>query len=452
MPTHAADASRASSDRPPIRRQAIAIGVLLVAVACGDTVTEPPPPSQPAVASQLAIVEGDAQVAAAGSTLPRLLSVRALDASGVPVEDVAVTWSALRGGRVSSTSTLTDEDGVASVERTLGAAAGEYTTRAKLPPGGGSQGEAVFSSIGLVQGAMRITGAETTRTDSVLATLLPYRVSARDHLDQPVPGVEVEWALISGSGSLSTAVATTDANGFAEAVHTLGSAVGVEVVVARVAGLIGSPVTFGATVTAGKPALMEPTGADLHLGQVGQPLPTSYGLLVTDTYGNPVRGAVIDWVVTAGGGTIPGTSFTDAFGHTAVQHTLGPEEGESTVTATLRDAPNVAPATFTATAVTALVWLYSGYYGAFFSPNWVDVPAGSTVGWLWSCFDYYYSCEATDPHDVSFEDDPTVPVSSPLQVTGTHLRTFAAPGTYRYRSTNYSTSFTEGMVGVVTVY
>jgi plastocyanin len=42
-------------------------------------------------------------------------------------------------------------------------------------------------------------------------------------------------------------------------------------------------------------------------------------------------------------------------------------------------------------------------------------------------------------------------VSSALKTTGGHVRTFETPGTYRYRCTAHSESFTQGMVGIVVV-
>jgi plastocyanin len=75
----------------------------------------------------------------------------------------------------------------------------------------------------------------------------------------------------------------------------------------------------------------------------------------------------------------------------------------------------------------------------FFNPSNAQVVPGSTVTWTWS---------SGDAHDVAFEDNLG---SSALQTSGTHTRTFAAAGTYRYRCTAHSTSFTNGMIGQVIV-
>jgi plastocyanin len=87
-------------------------------------------------------------------------------------------------------------------------------------------------------------------------------------------------------------------------------------------------------------------------------------------------------------------------------------------------------------------WDY-GLDVAFYPSELVVLP-GQTVAWLWS-----WSGPECPLYDVTFEDDPTEPISSSPQGEGTHFRTFDRPGEYRYRSTSHSTGFAEGMVGIV---
>ena len=120
------------------------------------------------------------------------------------------------------------------------------------------------------------------------------------------------------------------------------------------------------------------------------------------------------------------------------------DEGTTVVAATVRDAPQVPPLDLTVTVVTAVINAAQDfYYGAAFYPKATSVPAGSTIGWMFYCEN---SC------DITFEDDPLPPVSSPPMTEGYHIRHFDTPGTYRYRSTAQSTSYTEGMAGVVDVF
>ena len=74
-----------------------------------------------------------------------------------------------------------------------------------------------------------------------------------------------------------------------------------------------------------------------------------------------------------------------------------------------------------------------------FSPGAIAVSPQTTVTWTW---------RGSQSHNVVFEDGQG---SSGNQVTGTHTRTFGTAGSFRYRCTNHSDSFTSGMIGTVTV-
>ena len=74
-----------------------------------------------------------------------------------------------------------------------------------------------------------------------------------------------------------------------------------------------------------------------------------------------------------------------------------------------------------------------------FAPGAISISPMATVTWTW---------RGSDTHNVVFEDGQG---SSNLQASGTHNRAFAAAGSFRYRCTTHSTSFTSGMVGTVIV-
>ena len=78
-----------------------------------------------------------------------------------------------------------------------------------------------------------------------------------------------------------------------------------------------------------------------------------------------------------------------------------------------------------------------GVLAASFQPAADTVAANSTVTWTWSA----------GPHNVTFQDGP----ASDDQSTGTYQRTFSSPGTYPYRCTLHSSSFTSGMTGTIVV-
>jgi hypothetical protein len=71
---------------------------------------------------------------------------------------------------------------------------------------------------------------------------------------------------------------------------------------------------------------------------------------VVDDAGDPVAGVTVDWVVTAGGGSItPASSVTGTNGEASTRHTLGTAAGAQAVTASAAGLSG-SPATFTAAA------------------------------------------------------------------------------------------------------
>ena len=85
------------------------------------------------------------------------------------------------------------------------------------------------------------------QSSAINATLItPLTVKVTDAAGAVVPGVQVVWSVTSGGGSVAPATSTTDSNGRARTIFTLGSLVGIQRVLATVASL-ATPVTFSAT-------------------------------------------------------------------------------------------------------------------------------------------------------------------------------------------------------------
>ena len=81
--------------------------------------------------TQLTAVTGDGQTATVGSAFTQSLSVKLLDDRNAPVANAGVAWSISSGsGTLSSATTNTDTNGIASVNVTAGAQAGALTVRA----------------------------------------------------------------------------------------------------------------------------------------------------------------------------------------------------------------------------------------------------------------------------------------------------------------------------------
>jgi adhesin/invasin len=87
---------------------------------------------------------------------------------------------------------------------------------------------------------------------------------------------------------------------------------------------------------------------DDQTGPPRQTLPEALVVAVVDEAGNPVVGAAVTWVVTAGGGTLdPSTGTTDDNGNASTRWTLGPSAGANSAQAIVS---GVGQAEFSATA------------------------------------------------------------------------------------------------------
>lgn len=100
----------------------------------------------------------------------------------------------------------------------------------------------------------------------------------------------------------------------------------------------------------GQPAKLTVVRGDRQNGTVGQPLPDSLVIRVTDRFDNPVAGAEVTWSADNGGSVAPTTSTTDGDGRASTTRILGADPGtfptRATVTGFTGD-----PAVFVATGL-----------------------------------------------------------------------------------------------------
>jgi len=409
------------------------LSMFALAAACssGDSGT-----NQNGSATQMAIQSGNNQVAAAGSALAPL-QVVVRDASGGPVANVPVAWAvASGGGAVSAASTLSGIDGIASVTRTLGPNAGTQTTTATRVGLTGSP--LTFSATATVQGATQLAlSAGNGQTDTVLATLAtPYAVIARDHTNSPVANVMVVWSA-AGGGSITPPTSMTDATGVATATYTFGGTAGTQTAQATVTGLMGSPVGFSATATAGAPTVLSKTAGDGGVGGINTMV--MYTVTVRDSHGNPRANVTVDWAVVSGGGSItPASNMTAATGQASATRTLSGTAGlhEATATAALDQGPMSVTFGTTATSAPAAAAVSVG--NNFFDPSSVTIAVGGTVTWTWSA--------GAVTHNVTFQT-AGAPANIANASSGSVPRTFNSAGTYQYVCTIHGAS----MSGSVTV-
>jgi plastocyanin len=400
-------------------------------------------------ATQIAKNGGDNQVGPAGQMLGTVISVITKDQTNAVVQGVTVNWAAANGGSVGQAQTSSDVNGIASTTWTLGPNAGAQTATATKTGLAGSP--VSFSAVAQIQGATQLAQAPVSgdgQTDSVLARLSqPYRVIAKDQNNVPVPGVIVNWAVSAGGGSVSSASSTTDVSGVAVDTATFGATSGAQMVHATVTGLIGSPVSFTSTASAGKATQVALNGGNAQTGTINAALPTSHSVIVHDGHGNVAAGVAVAWVVGDGGGSVnPTNTTTGSTGVASTTRTLGPTVGTQTDTAKATGLTG-SPVVFTATAVSAPTSasvdvgddLFRSVRNGTQNPAIDTVAVGGRVTWNWV---------GSLSHSVQSTGTPSFPSSAIKTGVGqTYSFTFMTAGTYSYDCAVHGTI----MTGVVFV-
>jgi len=172
---------------------------------------------------------------------------------------------------------------------------------------------------------------------------------------EPVEGAAVSW---SGDGSVSGGD-VTDENGSATGTWTLPTTAGDNTMTATVGSVSA---TFTATGAPGAASALV-IGGDGQTGGIDQALPAPLTAQVVDQHGNPRAGDAVTWSVVTGGGTIAGTSPTDASGTATATWTLGSVLGAQTATVSIGSLSH----TYMATGVCALgagTVIVDGTFGA----------------------------------------------------------------------------------------
>ena len=218
-----------------------AVIVLLAGCGGGDGGGNPPDPD---LVVAKATPSGDAQTGTVDQGLTDPLRVR-VTLDGAPEAGRTVNWTALDGG-VAPTSSVTDADGIASTNWTLGTAAGGQSARATLAGATGSPVTFAATATADVAAALAKLSGDDQGGHISTAAGSPIVVRVNDQFGNPVSGAAVAFAVTSGSATLGTPNDDTGADGRAETGFTFGDTPGTITITATAAGLAGSPQTFAA--------------------------------------------------------------------------------------------------------------------------------------------------------------------------------------------------------------
>ena len=278
----------------------------------------------------LEIISGNDQEGLPGAALEKPFVVEVRDRSDKPLPGVEVTFSVTSGGgTLSATSATTDSNGRAESTLTLGPNPGTNTVTVSVT---GIQGEQTFNAEGIrIPKRLEIISGKDQEGQPGAALENPFIVEVRDQSDKPLPGIQVTFSVSSGGGALSATSVTTDSNGRAESILTLGPNPGRNTVTVSVTG-IQEQQTF--TVEGIRiPETLDIVSGNDQEGQPGAALENPFVVEVRDQSDKPLPGAQVTFSVTSGGGTLSATNVTtNSNGRAESRLTLGPNPGTNTVT------------------------------------------------------------------------------------------------------------------------
>jgi adhesin/invasin len=308
----------------------------VTAWACGGDNLTLPPNNQ---VSQLQMVQGNEQVGAPGSRLPNPLIVRLVDMAGNPVPNRTVLWVVRAGGgAISPTTGMTDAQGYASAEWTLGPDPGPNTVDAQVPDIGTVSFTAIATANGggggTVPSPERSTIAASPEAIPAGSSLSTITVAVLDTAGRPVQGATVQLQATGTGNTVTQPTGPTGADGVA--VGTLQSSVpGEKVVTATVNGSLQLANSVTVTVTPAQPSRVEAIEGSSQTATAGTAVPVRPAVRVLDDQGQPVAGVQVTFVVTAGGGSVTdAVQTTNADGVARVGGwTLGDSPGTNTLEA-----------------------------------------------------------------------------------------------------------------------
>ena len=200
------------------------------------------------VPSALAGFAGNNQTTRPGTPVPILPAFIVTDPAGIPVPGVTVSFTITAGGgTLTSATSVTNTDGIATVGWTLGSALGTNSLQASIP--GIPAVTFNATAAALPPSAIAINGGDGQSVNAGQPVPVAPAVKVTDVEGVGVPGVSVTFSIRSGGGSLTGASVVTNAQGIATGGSwTLG--LGGNSIFASVPGLSGDPVIFVALGTA----------------------------------------------------------------------------------------------------------------------------------------------------------------------------------------------------------
>ena len=306
---------------------------------------------------------GTGQTGNAGTALRDSLVVKIMDKYDNPVRYGPVKFDIIGGGGrlVGPQTVYSDSNGLASARLILGLTPGENVVKVTSQALIGSP--AFFSATGRqgVPVIMRSISGSGQKGPVGQDLINPFVSQIVDKDLNPVAGIDVKYTVSSGKGRIVTSQPVkTDEKGFASCIFRPDTIAGTTTFIdasnVSVFPISGSPQRFTATSVAGEAAKIRYVSGDKQSGYVGETVRYPLLVKVTDSYGNGVSGASVQFSVVSGEATIQNGSSvsipSDASGMVSVFVKLGTKVGLIRIEA-INPLLQGSPVAFTLSATTA---------------------------------------------------------------------------------------------------
>jgi uncharacterized protein (TIGR03437 family) len=296
----------------------------------------------------LTITGGSPQSATVSTAFSTPLQVLIKDASGMPLNSVAVVFSAIVGTNgasagFSADAVHTDPSGVASITAHANSVAGSYQVQVVAATGG--SGTFNLTNTPGAPGAIQVVSGTPQSTPINLDFSDSLRVRVVDQLGNGISGAMVTYTAPESGASASLSSSTaTDEQGYTQVTATANITAGTYFVSATASG-ISTPAAFSLQNVLGPtPALVSSAGSPQSI-VVGSVFPQLLQVAVRDSLNNPIPNVTVFFSSPATGASASLSALlaiTDAQGQTSVRATANTAVGAYQVEAS---APGISAGT-----------------------------------------------------------------------------------------------------------
>ena len=299
------------------------------------------PQGSPATVRQLKPNVGDVLTGQAGTTIPGAVVVAVTSATGLAIPNVSVRIIGSPDPINFPNATCKDPtgnglltsaaDGTATCDLVLNGKVGTGTFQVNVGYSITTTAPFVIQITAGPPGVVKITQGNNQSGTPGQRLPLALVVQVSDLFGNVLSSVPVTWTVLNpGAVTLSSVSSSTDVNGNASALATLGSIAGNAQVRVTAGGI---STTFTLTVNIPSAAIQKVSG-DGQITLIGTAFGSPVVVKVLDTNGNPVQGATVTFTVTSGNASLSSSSVpTGANGQASINVTAGPNAGTIVVTA-----------------------------------------------------------------------------------------------------------------------